>query len=97
MDGEDPRWQDWYGEGLAAELDKADAFIAVIDEAWDSSTWMGTEAQMALDRMQAGSIKRMYFFNPDGVTVAPEGMRRYLKEPLPEDLTGLVEGPGKAG
>lgn len=85
--GEDTRWSDWYERELAEALASADVFIAVIDEAWDSSTWMAEEAHLAIEQK---AVPKAHYWNPDGVVVGARGMVPYLKSRLPDDLDELV-------
>ena len=86
LDGDDARWADWYAKGLSETLDRCDTFVAVIDEVWDSSTWMGQEADTGMTKR----LPSMLFWNPDGVTVVAAGMKRYLGEGLPVALDDAV-------
>jgi hypothetical protein len=38
MDGDDPRWRDWYELGLPAAVERCELFVAVIDRGWDCSS-----------------------------------------------------------
>ncbi len=83
LDGDDPRWRNWYKTGLPAAIAAADCFLIVIDGGWDSSTWMGEEAHVA-----EMSALPMYFWNPDRLHV--KGMLRYLKRQLPDNSADAV-------
>ena len=50
MDGDDPRWRDWYDAGLPAAVGRSDLFVIVIDRGWNSSSWMASEADTASSR-----------------------------------------------
>ena len=52
LDGEDPRWKDWYSSTLGAVIDRCDAFVIIVEPGWDSSTWMAIEAEAGLARNQ---------------------------------------------
>lgn len=78
LDGEDVRWSGWYDHGLQQAIDRADAFVIVVDPAWDSSTWMGEESQAAT---LAGLP--MSYWNPEGIAFSDGAMRSYLKQRLP--------------
>jgi hypothetical protein len=84
-DGPDPRWSDWYSRGLPEALERCDAFVAVINRAWDSSTWMGCEADEGRKRLSS-----TFFWNPEGVTVTAAGMKPYLTVQLPATLEAAV-------
>jgi hypothetical protein len=78
--GHDQRWDDWYSRGLPAAISKASAFIIVIDQGWDSSSWMATESDEAL----RASLP-MYVYNPMELRVVAKGMLGCLGEILPTD------------
>jgi hypothetical protein len=71
-------------------LEKASIFIAVIDPAWDSSTWMAHEANEATRLLGAGRMRKMYYWNPEHVQVKAAGMAPYLKERLPDNKDVLI-------
>jgi len=81
LHGEDPRWQNWYDRLLPELIAKANAFVIVLDHAWDSSTWMATESEEALSRIDLP----MFVFNPLDVKVTSATMLSYLKARLPGD------------
>jgi hypothetical protein len=85
LDGQDPRWEDWYQAGLPAAVGRCNVFVAVIDRGWDSSTWMGCEAEMAT---KAGLP--LLYWNPDRVRVTAPGMVPYLREQLPDTLNDAL-------
>ncbi|HLL14149.1 MAG TPA: toll/interleukin-1 receptor domain-containing protein [Pyrinomonadaceae bacterium] len=84
------RWRDWYARNCRDELEKASIFIAVIDPAWDSSTWMAHEANEAMKLLEAGRIRKMYYWNPEQVQVKAAGMAPYLKDRLPDNKDVLI-------
>jgi hypothetical protein len=86
LDGDDPRWHDWFKKGLPAAVAAADCFVIVIDGGWDSSTWMGEEAHIA-----SVSGLPMYYWNPAGIQVKAKGMLPYLKRKLSDDLADAVQ------
>lgn len=90
LDGEDARWRDWYKSGCKAEMERASAFIAVISSGWGCSTWMAHECDEASKQMEAGKIRRMYFWNPEQIQMKAAGMFPYLMERLPDDLDQLI-------
>jgi hypothetical protein len=83
LDADDPRWRDWYRNGLPAAITATDCFLIVVDGGWDCSTWMGEEAHLA-----EISDLPMYFWNPEHIHV--KGMLRYLKRQLPDDSADAV-------
>jgi hypothetical protein len=85
-DGHDPRWQDWYAKGLHDALTRCTSFVAVVDRSWESSTWMAVEADEAKKRLAS-----TYYWNPQGVTVAADGMKPYLTAELPATLDAAIE------
>jgi hypothetical protein len=90
--GSDPRWSTWYAD-LADAIVRSDAFVAVIDGVWDSSTWMASEADAA-----KRCVARRAFWNPNGVRVTAVGMRAYLENELPQPLAeAVVEIVRRAG
>ena len=84
------RWRDWYARACRDELEKVSIFIAVIDPAWDSSTWMAHEAYEAMKLLEAGSMRKMYYWNPEQVQVKAAGMVAYLKDRLPDNKDVLI-------
>ncbi len=78
--GPDLRWSDWYASGLRRALAQTDAFIAVVDEAWDCSSWMGEEAHEALEIRR---LSHAFFWNPRALAV--RAMQNYLRTRLPDD------------
>ena len=89
-DGEDDRWRNWYDKSCREEMEQAEIFITVISSGWDCSTWMGIEGHEALKLMEAGKIRKMYFYNPEHIEVKAEGMVPYMKEELPDNLDEVV-------
>ncbi len=83
-DGGDARWGSWYAN-LRDVLAGSDVFVAVLDEAWDSSSWLATESEAAL-HLQVRSA----FWNPSGVQVAAAGVQPYLSCELPRALESAV-------
>ena len=89
LDRDDPRWANWYAEGLPKAMDQCDAFVVALERHWDSATWMGIEGEEAL---KAGrrTAEQMFVWNPEGITVHAAGMIRYLQAELPRDLSGAI-------
>lgn len=84
----DPRFANWYEEGLDPALANTNVFIAVVDESWDCSTWMAIEADRAQKMI---GPNRCFFWNPNSRLVLAKGMLPYLKEELPKDLNALID------
>ena len=82
--GEDPRWEHWYGSGCLQALARADVFVAVATDGWDGSTWMATEAEVALDQGL-----QPFLWNPDHVSI-PLGMCRYAEQPLDDSIVSAI-------
>ena len=81
-DTADSSWGSWYSEGLAKSLSQCQAFVAVIDGARDSSTWMAIECDTA--RKILGNA--CFCWNPDHIKVT-EGMLGYLGRRLSDRLS----------
>ena len=86
LDGDDPRWENWYEVGLPAALARCILFVAVIDRGWDSSSWMAHEAEVATKR----GLPVLYW-NPEGLSVAARGMLPYLREEVPPALNDAID------
>jgi hypothetical protein len=89
-DGSDPRFEYWYGRDLDLTLLNTDVFIAFVDESWEGSTWMAHEAEQALNFYHSGEIKEYYYFCPKEMDYIALGMRRYLINKLPTNISDLV-------
>jgi hypothetical protein len=83
--GHDPRWEQWYAKGLRNAFDRCNVFVAVVDSAWDSSSWMAIEADEARRRLSSA-----FYWNPQGLKVAAAGMKPYLAEELPPSVDAAV-------
>ncbi len=79
IDRTDPKWNNWYAEGLAQTLAKCEKFVIVIDEGWDSSSWMGEESHAAMVLNNAPLANQAYYWNPNNVVAQALGMKAYLK------------------
>ena len=90
-DRADLKWKDWYNSGLAEALKRSDRFVVVIDEAWDSSSWMAEECHQAINSKNASRTKKTYYWNPYNVKVLAIGMAPYLKTELPAELSKAVK------
>ena len=91
LDGEDPRWSDWYASGLSTSLARCDRFVVVLDQGWDSSTWMAQEASLAVEQNL-----ETFYWNPLQVVVTAGGVKMYLVNERPRDLkvaAGLLAAP----
>jgi hypothetical protein len=86
-DGSDGAWPTWYARGLREAVAGADVAVLVVDQVWESSTWMGEESQVALAEL---GPDRVAFWNPARVAVTSPAMRAYLKARLPDTLTDSV-------
>jgi hypothetical protein len=62
----------------------------LMDDVWDSSSWMAEEASFGIERSDGARIQNAFYWNPDMVTVAAAGMVGYLKEALPIGLDQAV-------
>ena len=85
LHAKDPRWEDWLEGGLAAALRRCGVFVVVVDAGWDSSSWMGEEAHLALEARGSIMPLRGFFWNPEGMRMTAAGMVRHLREELPID------------
>jgi hypothetical protein len=81
----DPKWENWYGGELSESIKKCEGFVSVIDETWDSSSWMAEECLVALKQMN------VYYWNPNNVKVTAPGMAPFLKSKLPTELIQAVQ------
>jgi hypothetical protein len=86
--GIDKRWNAWYSTELLNTLSKVNAFIVLLDNGWDSSTWMAIEGEAALGLAQP---LPMYVYNPLEIKVSAKVMLPYLKELLPSDPAQAAE------
>jgi len=91
MDGEDERWGSWYDDLLPETVQRANAFVIVVDRGWDSATWMAIEADEATGRLRNQPALPMYYYNPQEINVKAAGMLPYLKELLPNDATEAAD------
>ena len=90
--GEDPRFRGWYDAGLAAAVAWSDAVVIVPVTWWDSSTWMGIEADAALGRARSQPGFPVYAWSPAGVEAKESGLRSWLWEAtaLPREVDEAV-------
>lgn len=85
----DDRWKTWYQIGLPQSIEKSQLFVIVVDEGWDSSTWMGIEADEGTKRQTSkGDEYVVSYWNPKKIPV--KGMTWYLKEELPDDVDEAI-------
>lgn len=89
--GYDPRWADWYDSGLPAALEIADWFVIVLDQGWDSSSWMAEEARCATQRHCRQQLPHVCYWNPDCIEVNAAGMKPYLRERLPDRVDEAIK------
>ena len=80
--GTDPLWKNWYSSELENQLKQCNTFIIVVDQGWESSTWMATEAETA----KLLNLSFAYW-NPLNITKISLGMQSYLKNQLPINLS----------
>jgi len=92
LDGDDRRWADWYQRGLQEAIKESQSFVIIVDRGWDSSTWMGIEADEGLRKARAsGGNYVMAYWNPNNIEVKAKGMLGYLKDRLPNKVNEAVE------
>jgi hypothetical protein len=84
-DGPDSRWPGWYSQGLPDSLSRCQSFVAVINRAWASSSWMACEAHEARKRLSFA-----FYWNPERVTVTAARMKPYLTTQLPASLEEAI-------
>ena len=65
--------------------------MAVVDEAWDSSTWMAEEFHVAMNSEDGAKVKKTYYWNPSNLPVTAAGMMPYLHSEIPVSLREAVE------
>jgi hypothetical protein len=82
------QWGKWYESDCRETIKRAAVFVAVINQAWDSSTWMMHELNEASRLLESGKLRKLYFWNPDGIEM--RAGQRHLKERLPDNLNELV-------
>ena len=83
--GGDERWKNWYESGCPETVAKCDAFVIVIDRAWDSSTWMAHESWCAMQDPRRSKTPMCFYWDPSDIGAKATGMMQYLKERLPSD------------
>lgn len=86
-EGSDDRWRDWYARGLPTTLSRVQGFVAVIDEAWESSCWMAEESRLAAQTLP---LSLRWYWNPSLVEIGATGMQPLLTNALPGDLAQAV-------
>jgi hypothetical protein len=87
LDGEDSRWTDWYSTGLPQAIRGVDVAVLVLDEGWDSATWMAEEARLAFVLLGDDAV---LYWNPNNVSVRAAGMLPYLKTRLPDAISDAI-------
>ena len=90
-DESDLRFIKWYDRDLDKALDDSDIFIAIVDGAWEGSTWMAIEAENALKRFKSGLLKGYCYYYPQEMDYIGEGMKKYLINRLPLKSEDIVD------
>lgn len=82
----DERWKGWYESGCARAVADCGAFIAFIEDVYDSSTWMGIEFDVAWTANQRTGWPKLFYLKALGRRVRP-GFSTYLaaSQELPRD------------
>ena len=81
----------WYEHGLHECIDTSQVAIIVVDSVWDSSTWMGIEADAIHRSAQEGRLLKVLVFIDPGVRVHAKGMVPYIVCVERIQLEGLLE------
>ncbi|CAK0778495.1 hypothetical protein CCP4SC76_6610001 [Gammaproteobacteria bacterium] len=82
--GPDARWSDWYSQGCADTLGRADVSLGVCTPGWDGSSWMAHEGETALELGVP-----LFLWNPRHYAI-PLGMRRYAERPLDDSISVAI-------
>ncbi len=92
LDGDDNPWDDWYEKGLEEAINESQSFVIVVDQGWDSSTWMSIEADQALRKADtSGDNYLMAYWNPNDIEVKAKGVLGYLIDKLPNEPDKAIE------
>ncbi len=81
-------FSDWYSGGCHSLLARMDVFVAIVSNAWASSTWMAVEADAAL-ACAAHVPLCCVAWNPRALAV-PNGLKPYAANFLPASLPDAV-------
>ena len=84
-------WQDWYTGGCAEAVSGADAFVAIVDDWYGSSTWMAAELDAARGSKGAGRLFWFASLDAGGAQHLPAWWAVALRQRLPDDITAAVE------
>jgi len=76
MEGDDPRWDDWYGRGSIDAIANADYFVAVVTNGYDGSTWMAHEFDVAWQHYRRHGRPRLFVAKPTSKPL-PLGFKNY--------------------
>ena len=92
----DPRlaaWDGWYAGGCVATAASADVFVAVVDDWYTCSTWMGIELDAAQSAGQSRALRLCWFEDATtgGASHLAECWATALGNRLPLDLQAAVE------
>lgn len=90
-DAYDGRWIDWYDKGIKQAIHESEIFVIIIDYGWDSSTWMGIEAEEALDKAKTSDKYQMLYWNPNNIEINSISMLRYLIRRVPDEVDKIIE------
>ena len=66
----DPRWKGWYGDGCKEAIAAADCFVALASTAYDNSTWMAYEFEVAVTFFGERGKPRLFLSKVDDQPLA---------------------------
>ena len=86
------KWENWYDTGLPEALGWSDAFIAVVTQYYDSSSWMAAEFQRAYTASKERIEYRLFVYNPQEIKL-PLGFKVFVERSsiLPADPSEAVK------
>jgi hypothetical protein len=87
--GNDPKWKNWYDNGLLETLNKCNTFIAIITDDWECATWMGQEAGTAENLYISKKITDYYYIDLRTKNLMSKGMAKYLKTELKYNMKDI--------
>jgi hypothetical protein len=70
LDGEDPRFRNWYAHDCRDAIARADAFVALATYGYDGSSWMAHELQTAWQLFEAHGRPRLFIAKPTPAPLA---------------------------